>query len=289
MTASKKHHYLPQFYLKGFANAEGEFYVFDKKTEEIRKTNPANSFFENHRNTGTIKEERSVLLEDMYAYFDGRTAPHLELLRKMQLNDQVSPEALAYIEPFISSLYWRIPEHDEILEKLTDKLSFAETGFDFVDKTGKSANSPEFEASLKGIDLWRKMYRVFVPLISHNKQNYKADYDNWRMYFRSNKFQLTGDNPVILEKFIDFGSLTKELIFPISSDRFLVHTSRNKPKQLATTFQLELDMLVLQRATRFVCCAEKRYLEFLVNELFSFSKNHDFKDKMTEKIFSHFH
>ncbi len=56
MATSKRHHYLPQFYLRGFTDNKGEFYVFDKQTEEIRKSNPLNSFFENHRNTANVKD-----------------------------------------------------------------------------------------------------------------------------------------------------------------------------------------------------------------------------------------
>ena len=68
MTASKRHHYLPQFYLKGFVNNIGRYYLFDKDKEEIRESTPSNSFYQNHRNTGSVGDEKMVLLEDMYAH-----------------------------------------------------------------------------------------------------------------------------------------------------------------------------------------------------------------------------
>ena len=69
MAISKRHHYIPQFYLKGFTNELGEYYLFDKERNEIRKSKPINSFFENKRNTAFVKDEEFVVLEDMYAYY----------------------------------------------------------------------------------------------------------------------------------------------------------------------------------------------------------------------------
>lgn len=281
---------MPQFYLRGFTNDHGDFYVFDKQTEEIRKSTPLNSFFENHRNTGTIKDEKSVLLEDMFADFDGVTAPQLEKIRKATVeNFELEPEILHRIRMFITQMYWRVPESDDEIEKLIDDLTFSDSGFDIVEKkTGKSVATKELQDELKGVDLFRKMYRIFIPLISAQAKYKRSDFENCRVYFRGNKLQLTGDNPLIIEKYIDFSSLNGELFFPLCSDKVFVHTSRPKPKNLPSIFLLHLDMLIIQQATRFVCCSDKTYLEYLVNNLYSFSKNYNFTDKMKESVFGHF-
>lgn len=57
---------------------------------------------------------------------------------------------------------------------------------------------------------------------------------------------------------------------------------------MSSFFKIQFDMLLLQQATQYVCCANKEYLEILVNDLYTHSKNYDFKDKMTESVFSHF-
>ncbi|MEZ4972485.1 MAG: DUF4238 domain-containing protein [Cyclobacteriaceae bacterium] len=290
MTISKRHHYLPQFYLRGFTNDQEEFFVFDKVSEEIRKSNPINSFFENHRNTAKVQEEKSALLEDMYAHFDSVTAPQLEKIRiATQDNFVLEPEILHRIKMFITQMYWRVPENDQEFEKVINDLSFSDAGFDFVDKvTGKSVATKELQEQMKDIDLFRKMYRVIIPLISAQEKYKSIDYENWRVYFRGNKFQLTSDNPLIIEKFVDFSSLNRELLFPLCSDKIFVHTIRPKPKNLPSIFLLHLDMLIIQQATRFVCCSDRFYLEYLVNNFYSFSKNYDFTEKMKESVFGYF-
>ncbi len=290
MTTSKRHHYLPQFYLNGFTNNQGEFYVFDKKAEEIRKSTPINSFFENHRNTGTVKDKKSTLLEDIYAHFDSITAIQLDKVKKATVdNFTLEPEILHRIRMFIAQIYWRVPESDNEVEKLINELSFSDTGFDIKDKvSGKSVATKELQEQLKNVDLFRKIYRIFIPLISTHEKYKRTDHENWRVYFRGNKLQLTSDNPLIIEKFVDFGSLNGELFFPLCSDKVLVHTTRPKPKNLPSFFLLHLDMLIIQQATRFVCCSDRFYLDYLINNLYSFSKNYDFIDKMKESVFGYF-
>lgn len=290
MTISKRHHYIPQFYLRGFTNEEGDYYIFDKTTETIRKSNPLNSFFENNRNTSTFADEKYVLLEDIYAHFDGVTAPLLEKIRNSTVdNFDLEPEILYRIKTFITQMYWRVPEIDEEIEKVIDGLSFSDAGFDLVDKvTGESMATKELQEQLKGNDLFRKMYRIFLPLISTQAEYRKTDFENWRVYFRDNKRHLTSDNPLIIKNYIDFGSLNGELIFPLSADKIIIHTTQPKPQKLPSMFLLDLDMMVIQQATRFVCCSDKSYLEYLVDNLYSFTKKFDFEVEMKERLFGHF-
>ena len=286
MSISKRHHYIPQFYLRGFTNSNETYFVFDKEKEEIRETKPINSFFQNHRNTSIIGDEKSVLLEDMYSHFDNITAPQLKIIQDATLeNFTLEPEVLHRIKMFITQMYWRIPENDKELDKIIDNLSFKEAGFDIKDKSGKSVATKELQEKLKTEDIFRKMYRFFIPMMTYKKEYKTTDFENWRVYFRGNKFQLTGDNPLVIENFEDFGSLNKELIFPLSSNKIFLHTKRNKPTNLHSTFMLELDMIIMQQATRFVCCSDKFYLEYLIKNLYSYSKHHDIKDKMIKNLF----
>jgi hypothetical protein len=89
MATSKRHHYIPQFYLKGFTNEHGKYYIFDKQIETIRLSTPINSFFENNRNTVIVKDEKTVFLEDIYSRFDSETAPQLEKIRTASVDNFV--------------------------------------------------------------------------------------------------------------------------------------------------------------------------------------------------------
>ena len=52
---SRKHHYLPRYYLKGFADEKNSFFVYDKTNDNIFKSSPNSIFFENNLNTVSIK------------------------------------------------------------------------------------------------------------------------------------------------------------------------------------------------------------------------------------------
>jgi hypothetical protein len=127
-----------------------------------------------------------------------------------------------------------------------------------------------------------------MPLLSSKEEYLKTDYENWQIYTWTEGNNLTGDFPIILDKFVDFSSLNEELIFPLAKNKILVHTKRTKPLKLALEFKIHLDMLILQQATRYVCCADKAYLELLQKELYSYSKNYDFKSRMKDKLFGYF-
>ena len=268
MATSKRHHYIPQFYLKGFLNESNKFYVFDKVSGEIRKSIPLNSFFENHRNTGTIGNKKLTILEEMYSHFENDFAVHLEKIKLVSKLDEILPETFVNTVRFITFLFWRIPDNDEKIERIISEQTFAEAGFDLIDKkTGKGAVK-ELQEEMKNIDMFRKMYRIIIPISSFLDGKWKSDNENWRIYTRGNRNNLTGDNPIIIEKFINSHILDSDLLFPLSSNKCLIHTKRPKPEQLPREFMFYVDLLILEQSKRFVCCSDKEYLETLINHLY---------------------
>ncbi len=290
MTSSKRHPYIPQFYLKGFTDNNGVYFLFDKQTEEIRKAKPINSFFENNRNTAYAKDQKFVAVEDIYANFDSKAAVQLEKVRAATIeNFSLEPEILHRLKAFTALTYWRIPENDLRLEKMIDELSFKDIGLDYKNKhTGESLLTPELIIGLKKIDAFRKMNRLFIPLVSGYDKYKSTNFENWRVYFHKNKVHLTGDNPIVISEYLDFNSLNGELFFPLSSDKLFMHTKKNKPQILPASFLLELDLLILHQATRFVCCPNREYLEFLVEKHYPLYRNIDFANQMKKDIFNYF-
>lgn len=184
---SKKHHYLPRFYLKGFTNNENEFYVFDKVKEEIRISTPDNSFYEKYRNTAYGKDNvaKTNILEDIYARYDSRASSVFKEVRNSKLNDPVlTPHNLTILRLFVINLFWRIPSHDKLLDLLIDTNSFKDLGFQFVNKTTGKPIEKNIEDDLKQIEAWRKMYRVIVPHLSSRKEFQKTNYENWKLMYR---------------------------------------------------------------------------------------------------------
>src|ERR1700712_5241013 len=124
--SSKLHHYIPQFYLRGFTDKEDMFFVYDKTTQRIYRTSTQRSFAEKHRNTGemvhpeTGEIHRSDLAERMLAHFDGQAASTLQTIRKASPEDAViSDEITLYeIRMLDNSIFWRSPVNDNLRNAL---------------------------------------------------------------------------------------------------------------------------------------------------------------------------
>lgn len=288
---SKKHHYLPRFYLKGFTDSKNEFYVFDKVKEEIRKGKPDNSFYEKYRNTayGKDKVGKTNILENMYAQYDSRASSVFREVRNSKLNDPIlTPYNLAILRLFIINLFWRIPSHDKLLDLLIDTNSFKDLGFQFINKSTGKPIEKNAEDDLKQIEAWRKMYRVIVPHLSSRKEFQKTNYENWKLMYRPQEYNITGDNPIMLYSFEDFSSLNEELLFPISKNILLCNTKKKIPPTLPPKFNVLTDLLVLLNSKRFVCCVDKSYLDLVVNKFYSEAKGKNFRRYILDSIFDYF-
>lgn len=288
---SKKHHYLPRFYLKGFTDNENEFYVFDKVKEEIRKGKPDNSFYEKYRNTayGKDKGAKSNVLEEIYARYDSRASGVFTEVRNSKLNDPVlTPYNLTILRLFIINLFWRIPSHDKLLDHLINTNSFKELGFQFVNKSSGKPVEKSIEEDLKQIEAWRKMYRVIVPHLSSRKEFQKTNYDNWKLMYRPQEYNITGDNPIVLYAFEDFSSLNEELLFPISKNIVLCNTKKKIPASLPPKFNVLTDLLILLNSKRFICCSDKTYLELIVNKFYTEVKGKGIRRHILDCIFDSF-
>ena len=58
MSISKNHHYLPEFYLKGFVNETGRFSIFNciNNRLEYNSFYPSQYFYIKHRNIGILNQ-----------------------------------------------------------------------------------------------------------------------------------------------------------------------------------------------------------------------------------------
>lgn len=291
MKESRKHHYIPRFYLKGFTNENNQFFVYDKKENKMWQSNPENSFLENHRNTGVIEHfitkeiSTSDIPETTLAYFDDRSAKVIEEIRKSTHEDHVLiPERIHALRFFIISTFWRIPANDNLREDVIKNFSFEELGFGFYDKEGN--RNEGLEKLLKEIDLWNKMYTTLLPISTVTKKYNKTNIDEWKLFYRENDFHLVSDNPIIIKNYIDFSSLQQELIIPLSSKRLLVITKKISPKVIDPVFSLKIDVLLFRKAFRYVASSDKNYLKLISEEANKFPNITD--DKLFDNIFGHF-
>lgn len=82
MTAARKHHYVPQMYLSGFADANGRLWTSDASTKRTFATSPANIAAERDWNALDIEGVPADALERELGKFEGVIAPAVKRVRE---------------------------------------------------------------------------------------------------------------------------------------------------------------------------------------------------------------
>jgi hypothetical protein len=82
MVVAKKHHYVPQMYLSGFANAAGQLYAVNAEERKCFRPTPANIAAERDFNTIEAEGVPPDALEKELAKLEGEIAPGIERIRE---------------------------------------------------------------------------------------------------------------------------------------------------------------------------------------------------------------
>ncbi len=266
---SRKHHYLPKHYLRGFVDSTGSFYVWDKKADRIFQTNPSATFFENDLNTVTFPEgQSSDFLEDLYTEMENQSWGALDRIRK---STSITPIALLdkmHLLFFLLFLYWRLPSNAKRAEVLSKTAFTGTDDFDFFRLTNKAGEvaPKEITDQLKNSETFQKMFRQVIPFAPFfKKKDWAMRVNDWRfLYVADGKtWHLVGDNPFIIKKDnkSTFISSFPQFFFPVSGSILLVCTDRPITAGVPSEFLIELNNAMIHNAERFVACHSKDYLE----------------------------
>lgn len=271
---SKKHHYLPRNYLKGFTNDEGLFYVYDKKNDVIfdKPVNPASVFFEKNLNTLVFPNgEVSDIIEKHYTEMESSTNESLNRIRNVKDRGPIDKLDWAYLFYYLNELYWRLPcniKHaNTILKDFFEDERFKI--FKLVHKNGKEV-SRDYKSELTNNSIFKKTSKLMLMFAQLSNPNLDEKVNNWdiyNVYNIENPF-IIGDNPIITSGVYDNDpeKCLDECFFPISSDKLFVSTYNSRKKHLTTDLIVYIGLSILHRAQRFIAGPELEYLILLIHD-----------------------
>ena len=221
---SRRHHYLPEFYIKKFCNSDGKIFIHDKlhgkKVGNISPKAPKSIFFEWDRNTINSDGKKTKIIEVIYREIEDQIAPYLSKLKSLEFKDNGDLIDVAVLRNLIYLGYltkWRVPEIDPLLDKLnSSQLSkelnfFSQTEDDVL--VYNSTMKPEFA---------KEINRLILPtdLFSDTEKYDKVFKDTFILTFPEPLF-LT-DNP-----FVEFATNNNQkfpsFIFPLTSNSLLIY------------------------------------------------------------------
>lgn len=271
MSFSRRHHYIPQFLIRHFADAQGFIYVYDKENGEIAQRSPKAAFFEWNRNTFMVGDQEVDSLEKLYSDLDQNFAANLAEVLSSRGQDSGS---LANLLLLAMTLKWRTPASDEEFNRLKENTTMADFGIRIRPKDPTQQVEPEVIQRLLESDLFKEGKRTLLPIqpfLNADKTPNEARLvelheSSYLHRCPDRRYPaLLGDGGIIEQAKVAYDQLG-DFIFPLSSTTTLI-CKKNLRLYIEdpARFYSCRDLTTLFSAKRYVGCASKEHLQTLVS------------------------
>ncbi|HEY4198263.1 MAG TPA: DUF4238 domain-containing protein [Mucilaginibacter sp.] len=282
-----KHHYLPQFYLRGFTNGDGHFMIYLVKEQRFKQDGkaftPASHFFLPDDNTITTDGVPDHYLEEFYSGMESRYARILEKIKAVDQKFGLDAQEVVLLNYFAGELYWRVPSQRNLINTATDLHQLNQLGVAVIDKkTMRQIDPDQFAEAVKADPSYFQRLRNVLPATTYwNLMD--CTWPATVKTFPGNFPPICGDNPVILRHPEKADPFLDDLIFSLAPNKVLFRI-RNMKEIFAPNIKFYIDMLQLMQAGEYVCCVDEAYVQSLVSE---FHKSFGSVDLLRKFIFEH--
>lgn len=283
MKQSTRHHYVPEFYLKGFTSEKGTFKIFDVEKSAFVKNgkdfNPSSFFFIPKDNTMSLNNLETDKLENDYSKIDNKIA---NIFNKINDNKEykLSNEEIINLEYFIGILYWRLPVNKQKFERLFNDRRIIELGLRVEDKRGNIINDEDI-VNLWGIKNFIKMIKLSYSEMEYS-ENIITQKETIVLKFSGTLFPICSDNPILSLNPEKFRIHNDNYIFPLNYKNILV-SGKNYKTPTSNALKTALDILIMKQAIKYVSCTNIDYLKSLLDVYDTEFKN---MSNLREFIFS---
>lgn len=293
MTKPKRHHYLPEFYLHGFA-ANGIVQVYDKQRDEYRGQQPVNTAVKSHYYAAEDADgNRNTDIETMLSEIESLASKAIE---KASSCDTLTSEDRDNLAIFVAFLWNRVPDFEHSINKVhkhavkiladavfSDEETAKRELARFDKDTGNSfaVNAKEIvEFHKKGaykIEIHRNASLLAMLTTSFDFANYFRQMD-WAFIHAPNGASfVTSDNPfflypppdlpknspygvgILLRGAIKLVPLTQSMVLAMYDKGDSIHQ-----KQLGKRQVREININLARVATRFIIARDEPLLRLIV-------------------------
>jgi hypothetical protein len=265
MALSKKHHYLPVFYLKGFTNLNGKFSIYNyaKAKIEHKEFSPSMYFYDN-RNLIELNGTKDDYPETMYSVMDQRHSILIDNIRSQDDIPKLSLEDMLLLQEFVSSIFWRLPSTDSYFTQqykdnpeFTKKLKIVNESTGEVDNE-VTKNTINHIAFIKGI-------KPFMPIILKRDNN--TDLENWQFIYDPLGNFTCSDEPILFRNEKPKDIYDSEFIFPLSKNLLLLRTFKKiNREELPAPVMALIQLLLFVQGSLYCCSANRDVLQRVKTE-----------------------
>jgi hypothetical protein len=296
MSITRRHHFIPVFYLKNFTDNDGLFYIFDKGKQTFKnkgkKFAPKSHFFEFEGNTTYYNLEPSDFIEKSFSNWDSKVADvYRKIINAKNGAYNLNPHEWTLLQYFINILYWRNPSNEhmvkeyiakaksisdfkmKLIRKHSNKRASINEEIDLLNKIKQDADFPKFLKSM-------------LPAITYSEIFKKKENDFAHIFsFPLGLPKVVSDNPIIYRNLENETLHTDDFIFPLSPTQLLI---RNKLSGLVIhgAVRILIDMMLFMQAKQYLSCTDLKY-PLILQEQFSksFSSIEDLRKAIFRNIY----
>lgn len=275
MNRSRRHHYIPQFLTRHFANEDGQLHVYDKINDKFYRSSAINLFVEADRNTFTdVNGGQNDVIERIYSSLD---AEFSVALNRITATGQLSSPDFKLILFFAYISKWRVRVYDESFKIAKEAYSVDDLGLGLKDEANE-----KLDFLLENIFLSDMQQELKRFLLAAQPFRFKEDYQK----LTANSFIVPTHIPAFIgdcpfnEATLESDELFEDFIFPLTRDLTLVYSPRvplvtiknfllcgpdDKVMAFKKDFSCARDVSTLDLAERIIACSDEEYLRHTVS------------------------
>jgi hypothetical protein len=273
MQVSKRHHYLPQFFLKRFTNPEGKFYIWLTKKKRFKDNGklfyPKSHFFEIHGNSVTYDNIKSDFVEKEFSNIDDRVSKFYRKLDSLDNDYVLEDDEWQMLQYFINSMYWRLPCNEEYVKSYIQRAAtlghFGITLKSTITNEAVGAQEQhEFLLRVKADAEFRKFLKINMPAFTYHHRLMREEKDIVHIInFPYQLPRLISDNPIILRNPGTVSPHLDEMVFPLTPNKLLFRN--NFTKMITHSYvRVMIDAMMLAQSKEFVAVTDKIYPDLLL-------------------------
>lgn len=265
---STNHHYIPQFYLKGFCRDDGTFDVYDKKIGKFKKApqTPAIIFFEPKRNTIKYRGQTTDVIEQQFSRIEASLSELFKLIRNgVSMKTLLSPDGVRLLKFHMALQFWRLPRLDQFLNEFLKSRTIEQVAH-MCTITVPPLPAGKVHELLQSDEGYRKFARAFLlPLTTFDLNSPIPDHMEWKVLEAKPESgwsnHLCTDAPFIFGQPNDLMTFSAPFIFPLTNTKLLVGGHRARDfSVLEPIISTKISMLSFLQANRYVVASNKDYL-----------------------------
>ena len=291
MDITKRHHYIPEFFIKGFTGDDKMVSIFNRETGKLdnNRKSPKQVFFEWNRNTVNINGEDNDYIEKLYQFGETKFSETYRTIIGNQESFQFKDFEKLHLIYFISELHWRVPNQDiEFLNHL-NRINSEDSILQIRNKnSGENISQKLYSELIKNPPI-SEAFKMIKAMEDFEGILKDVKIEDWKLYsvgINNPQLNLLSDNPVIMRD-SKSNILKSELIFPLSKGETVYHTNGKILNEIPAENRMKVDVLAFLQSKKFVCGPKPEYLKD-ISEYAKFYDTEEKIGKLKENVFNIF-